>query len=77
MVVCRSYYDKISSEKLAWDKNDLTNVIPVFGPSSKRISAFEVGVAIGKMKQDKSAEHVQRELCQRCSRLQTKLAHCG
>ena len=32
----------------------MTNVSPVCGPS-ERISAFEVGVAIGKMKQGKSA----------------------
>ena len=32
----------------------MTNVSPVCGPS-KRISALEVGVAIGKMKQGKSA----------------------
>jgi len=61
MIVCRAYYDKISSERLAWDKNDLTSVILLFGPS-KRISALEVGVAIRKMKRGKSAEHVLREL---------------
>ena len=48
MVVCRAYYDKISSEKLAWDKNDLTNVIPVFRPS-KRISAI-IGSGCGNWK---------------------------
>ena len=40
--------------EFAWDRNSLTNVSPVFGPSEK-ISVLEVGVAIGKMKQDKSA----------------------
>ena len=40
--------------EFAWDKNSLTNVSPVCGPS-ERISALEVGVAIGKMKQGKSA----------------------
>ena len=54
MGVWRARYDKISNEKFAWDKNDLTNVSPVCGPS-ERISALEVGAIIGKMKQGKSA----------------------
>ena len=37
----------------SWDRNSLTNVSPVCGPS-ERISALEVGVAIEKMKQGKS-----------------------
>ena len=56
MVVCRAYYDKISSEKLAWDKNNLTNVIPVFGPS-KRISAI-IGSGCGNWK-DKACKASQ------------------
>ena len=36
------------------DRNSLTYVSPVCGPS-ERFSASEVGVAIGKMKQGKSA----------------------
>ena len=54
MEVWRAHYDKISNEEFAWDRNDLTNVSPVCG-SSERISALEVGVAIFKMKQGKSA----------------------
>ena len=53
MEVWRAHYDKISNEEVAWDRNRLTNVSPVCG-SSERISALEVGVAIGKMKQGKS-----------------------
>ena len=53
MEVWRAHY-KISNEEFAWDRNGLTNVSPVCGPS-ERISALEVGVAIGKMKQGKSA----------------------
>ena len=53
MEVWRAHYDKISNE-FAWDRNGLTSVSPVCGPS-ERISALEVGVAIGKMKQGKSA----------------------
>ena len=44
---------RISNEEFAWDRNSLTNESPVCGPS-KRISALEVCVAIGKMKQGKS-----------------------
>ena len=54
MEVWRAHYDKISNEEFAWDRNGLTNVSPVCGPC-ERISALEVGVAIGKMKQGKSA----------------------
>ena len=73
MEVWRAHYDKISNEEFAWDRKSLTNVCLVCGPS-ERNSALEVGVAIGKMKQGKSVGPV-RELWQRCSRLQTKLAH--
>ena len=65
MEVWRAHYDKISNEEFAWGRNSLTNVSPVCG-SSERISALEVGVAIGKMKQGKTAA-VLRELWQRCS----------
>ena len=54
MEVWRAHYDKISNEEFAWDRNGLTNVSPLCGPS-ERISALEVGVAIRKMKQGKSA----------------------
>ena len=54
MEVWRARYDKISNEEFAWDRNGLTNVSPVCG-SSERISALEVGLVIGKIKQGKSA----------------------
>ena len=54
MEVWRAHYDEITNEEFAWDRNGLTNVSPVCGPC-ERISALEVGVAIGKMKQGKSA----------------------
>ena len=53
MDVWRAHYDGISNEEFAWDREGLTNVSPVCGPS-ERISALEVDVAIGKMKQGKS-----------------------
>ena len=53
MEVWRAHYDGISNEEFAWDREGLTNVSPVCGPSEK-ISAVEVDVAIGKMKQRKS-----------------------
>ena len=54
MEVWRAHYDKISNEEFAWERNGLTNVNAVCGPC-ERITALEVGVAIGKMKQGKSA----------------------
>ena len=54
MEVWRAHYDKISNEEFPWDRNSLTHVGPVCGPSEK-ISASKVGVAIGKMRQGKSA----------------------
>ena len=54
MEVWRAHYDMISNEEFAWHRNGLTNVSPVCGPCD-RISALEVGVAIGKMKHGKSA----------------------
>ena len=33
MEVWRAHYDKISNEEFAWDRNSLTNVSPVCGPS--------------------------------------------
>ena len=66
MEVWRAHYDKTSNEEFPWDRNSLTNVSPVCGPSEK-ISALEVCVAIGKM------QRVLRKLWQRCSRLQAKL----
>ena len=53
MDVWRAHYDGISNEEFAWDREGLTNVSPVCGPS-ERISALEVDAAIGKMKQGKS-----------------------
>ena len=43
-------FDRVPREVVLWA---LTNVSPVSGPS-ERISALEVGVAIGRMKQGKS-----------------------
>jgi hypothetical protein len=54
MDVWRTHYDKISNEEFAWNISGLTHVSPVWGPS-ERISALEVGAAIGKMEQSKSA----------------------
>ena len=42
-----------SNEEFTWDREGLTNVSPVCGPS-ERILALEVDAAIGKMKQGKS-----------------------
>ena len=53
MEVWRAHYDGISTEEFTWDREGLTNVSPVRGPS-ERISALEVDAAIGKMKQGKS-----------------------
>ena len=53
MEVWRAHYDKISNEEFPWDRISLTNVSPVCGGSEK-ISALEMGVAIGKMRQGKS-----------------------
>ena len=51
--VWRAHYDGISNEEFTWDREGLTNVSPVCGPS-ERISALKVGAAISKMKQGKS-----------------------
>ena len=53
MEVWRAHYDGISNEEFTWDREGLTNVSPVCGPS-ERISALKVDAAIGKMKQGKS-----------------------
>ena len=53
MKVWRAHYDGISNEEFAWDREGLTNVSPVCGPSES-ISALEVDAAIGKMKHGKS-----------------------
>ena len=53
MEVWRAHYDVLSNEEFTWDREGLTNVSPVCGPSEK-ISALEVDVAIGKLKQGKS-----------------------
>ena len=54
---------------LLGDRNGLTNVSPVCGPN-ERISALEVDVAIGKMKQGKStgSTGVVAEMLQGCGR---------
>ena len=55
MEVWRTHYD--NTKHIKWGVclgQNLTNVSPVFG-SSERISALEVGAAIRKMKQGKSA----------------------
>ena len=48
MEVWRAQYDRISGEEFAWDRDSLTNVGPVCGPSGW-ISALEVGGAVGEM----------------------------
>ena len=48
MEVWRAQYDRISGEEFAWDRDSLTNMGPVCGPSGW-ISALEVGVAVGEM----------------------------
>ena len=72
MEVWRAHYDKISNEEFAWDRNSLINVSRVCGPN-ERVSASEVVVAIGKMKQGKSAgpTGVAAEM------LKAKLVHSG
>ena len=47
--VWKEHYDKKSNEKFSWDREVLTDVRPVCGPS-ENISEEEVGAAIGKMK---------------------------
>ena len=42
-----------SMQEFTWDREGLTNVSPVCGPS-ERVSALEVDAAIDKMKQGKS-----------------------
>ena len=54
MEVWREYYDKLSNEEFAWDKDSLTNVGVVSGPCEK-ISVKEVKEAIAKMKSSKAA----------------------
>ena len=53
MEIWRAHYDGISNVEFTWDREGLINVIPVCR-LSERISASEVDVAIGKMKQGKS-----------------------
>ena len=53
MEVWRAHYDVLSNEEFTWDREGLTDVSPVCGPS-ERISASEVDAAIGRMKQGKS-----------------------
>ena len=53
MEVWRAHYDGISNEEFTWDREGLTYVSPVCGPS-ERISTLEVDEDIGKMKQGKS-----------------------
>ena len=53
MKVWRAHYDVLSNEEFTWDREGLTDVSPVCGPS-ERISTLEVDAAIGKMKQGKS-----------------------
>jgi hypothetical protein len=47
--VWKKHYDKKSNEKISWDREVLTDVRPICGPS-KNISEKEVGAAIGEMK---------------------------
>ena len=53
MEVWRAHYDVLSNNEFSWDREGLTDVSPVCGPS-ERISVLEVDAAIGKMKQGKS-----------------------
>ena len=53
MEVWRTHYDVLSNAEFTWDRDCLTDVNPVCGPS-KRISTLEVDAAIGKMKHGKS-----------------------
>ena len=56
MEVWRTHNDVFSNEEFAWDREGLTNVSPVSGPS-ERISTLWVDAAvagIGKMKQGNS-----------------------
>ena len=53
MEVWRAHYDVLSNEEFTWDRDGLTDVCPVCGPS-ERISVLEVDAAISKMKQGKS-----------------------
>ena len=53
MEVWRAHYDVLSNEEFSWDREGLTDVSPVCGPS-ERISIFEGDGAIGEMKQGKS-----------------------
>ena len=53
MEVWRAHYDVLSNEELTWDREGLTDVSPVCGPS-ERISTLEKDGAIGKMNQGKS-----------------------
>ena len=52
MEVWRAHYDVLSNEEFSWDREGLTDVSPVCGPS-ERISVFKVDAAIGEMKQGK------------------------
>ena len=49
MEVWRAHYDKISNEEFAWDRNGLTNVSPVCGPSEKNLS---IGSGCGNWKDE-------------------------
>ena len=74
MEAWRAHYTVLSNEEFAWDREGLTDVSSVCGPSD-RISVLEMDAAIGKMKQDKSGGPTGR--CRRCSRVQVKLVHYG
>jgi hypothetical protein len=54
MEAWRAYYEKLSNEEFAWDKNTLTEVGVVSGPSEK-ITCEEVRTAMAKMKSNKAA----------------------
>ena len=53
MEVWRAHYGVLSNEEFSWDREGLTDVSPVCGPS-ERILVLEVDAAIGEMKQGKS-----------------------
>jgi len=54
MEVWRAYYDKLSNEEFPWNKDSLTKVEAVCGPSEE-ITFEEVRKAIKKMKNYKAS----------------------
>ena len=59
MEVWRAHYDVLSNEEFTWNREDLTDARPVYGPS-ERISTLERDAAICKIKQGKSSSPINR-----------------